>query len=224
MANARVGIVYYSLYGHVRKLAEAVVEGLDVAGCTAELLQVPEILSPEALKRLGAPSKAPDKVAQVADLKGYDGLLFGSPTRFGMIAGPLKRFMDSMGHTHFDDTPLVKIPRSLWKEEGLSGKPAGGFVSTGTQGGGQETTLLSLQIMLTHHGMMFVPLGYTTPLLNNMDEVHGASAWGPGCYAGPEGARVPSDLEKDIARHYGWKFGSIAAKLKEANEKHDSDE
>ena len=93
------------------------------------------------------------------------------------------------------------------------GKPAGVFFSTGTQGGGQETTALSMVSTFVHHGMVFVPMGYSTPLVTNMDEIHGGSPWGPGTLAGPTGARQPSQIEQDMATHYGGHFAAIAGMI-----------
>ena len=101
----------------------------------------------------------------------------------------------------------------LWMKGGLVGKTAGTFVSVGTQGGGQETVNLSVIPFFAHQGMVFVPLGYTEPKVFNYDEVHGASAYGCGTYAGPDGSRTPSDLEKEIAESHGKHFASITAKL-----------
>ena len=116
-----------------------------------------------------------------------------------MAAAQMKAFMDSTG--------------GLWMKGALIGKPAGIFFSTGTQGGGQETTALTFVTQLTHHGMIFVPLGYADPTIFNMEEVHGGSPYGSGTFAGPDGSRMPSDLEKGLAHTQGKNFGSIVKKL-----------
>jgi NAD(P)H dehydrogenase (quinone) len=134
------------------------------------------------------------------DLPDADGIMFGIPTRYGMAAAQVKALLDATG--------------SLWTAGKLIGKPAGIFFSTATQGGGQETTALTFLTQLTHHGMLWVPMGYSTPLLFNMDEVHGGSPYGAGTYAGPDGSRQPTALELDVAKHHGKHFGSIAAALK----------
>lgn len=128
-----------------------------------------------------------------------DGFLFGYPTRFGMLPAQAKAFWDSTG--------------GLWMKGALVGKPAGVFFSTGTQGGGQETTALTSVTQLVHHGMIYVPIGYSSPLVTDMSEVHGGSPYGAGTLAGPDGSRQPSELELKLARHQGKHTGSIVAKL-----------
>mmetsp|Transcript_12535 Transcript_12535/g.41017 ORF Transcript_12535/g.41017 Transcript_12535/m.41017 type:complete len:137 (+) Transcript_12535:417-827(+) len=132
----------------------------------------------------------------------YDGFLFGTPTRFGMASAQMKAFLDATG--------------GLWLKGKLVGKPAGLFFSTGTQGGGQETTALTFLTQLTHHGMIYVPIGYSSPLLMNMDEIHGGSPYGAGCFAGTDGSRKPSQLELDIAKHQGSYFAGVVTKLAKA--------
>ena len=199
--NPKIAIVYYSMYGHVRTLALEEKKGLESVGCDVTLLRCPETLSAEVLSKMSAPPGigADDAEATAAQLADYDGLLFGIPTRFGMAAAQVKAFLDSTG--------------GLWGKNALLGKPAGVFFSTGTQGGGQETTALTFVTQLTHHGMIFVPLGYATPKLFNMDEVHGGSPYGAGTLAGADGSRQPSTLEKEIAAAQGAHFGTIAVKL-----------
>ena len=138
-------------------------------------------------------------IATAATLVDYDGILFGIPTRYGMAAAQMKAFMDTTG--------------GLWAGGKLVGKPAGVFFSTATQAGGQETTALTWVTQLTHHGMIFVPLGYTNPALFNMDEVHGGSPYGPGTIAGPDGSRQPSQLELGVAKGYGSYFTGVARAL-----------
>mmetsp|Transcript_70218 Transcript_70218/g.158771 ORF Transcript_70218/g.158771 Transcript_70218/m.158771 type:complete len:192 (-) Transcript_70218:43-618(-) len=191
------------MYGHVKTMALSVKEGLEEKGCTVDLLQVPETLPSEVLEAMHAPPKDPEvPIATATTLPDYDGIIFGLPTRFGMAPAQMKSFMDSTGQ--------------LWMTGALIGKPAGCFFSTGTQGGGQETTALTWVTQLTHHGMVYVPMGCANPLLMNMEEIHGGSPWGPGCYAGPDGSRQPSKLEKDLAKHYGGHFAGIAIKLSSA--------
>ncbi|KAF1331194.1 Nad quinone oxidoreductase, partial [Globisporangium splendens] len=128
-----------------------------------------------------------------------DGILFGFPTRFGSFPSQVKSFLDSTG--------------GLWQTGALVGKPAGIFFSTGTQGGGQETTAFTTLTYLAHQGLTFVPLGYRSPLLFNFEEIHGGSAWGAGTYAGPDGSRQPSKLELDVAKVQGESFAQVAKKL-----------
>ena len=139
-------------------------------------------------------------ISDPAELEGFDGFIFGSGTRFGMIASQLKAFLDSTG--------------GLWAKGALVGKTAGFFYSTGTQGGGQETTALTFITQLTHHGIIYIPIGYSDPSLMNMDEVHGGSPYGAGTLAGPTGARQPSALELGVAEHQGKHIATITGALK----------
>ncbi|GAB4818619.1 hypothetical protein N2152v2_005665 [Parachlorella kessleri] len=190
-----------STYGHIYQLAQKVKAGVDsVPGFEGVLLQVPEILPEEVLKAMHAPPKPDVPVAKAADLPQYDGIIFGAPTRFGMVAAQMKAFIDSTG--------------GLWQSGALVGKPASVFVSTGTQGGGIETTALTFYTQLAHHGMVIVPTGYSFgERLFGMDEVRAGTAYGASTYAGPTGARQPSELELDYAQHQGSYFARIAGKL-----------
>lgn len=197
----KIAVIYYSTYGHVRGLAQKVVEGVNsVEGCEAKLFQVPETLPAEVLAKMGAPPKADDPIITADELKEYDGFLFGIPTRFGMMASQIKSFLDSTG--------------GLWQAGALVGKPAGVFVSIGTQGGGMETTALTAVTQFAHHGMVFVPCGYSFgPGLFDVNEVRGGSAYGAGTLAGADGSRQPSKLELDYAQHQGKHFAGVAKKL-----------
>jgi len=184
------------MYGHVKAMAEKVKEGIEKAGCEVVIYQVAETLPEEVLTKMGAPPKDESHpVLDVADLPQADGIIFGVPTRFGMLPTQMKAMFDATG--------------SLWQTGALVGKPAACFFSTGTQGGGQETTALTLVTQLTHHGMIFVPIGYTCPLLFNMEEIHGGSPYGAGTYAGADGSRMPSELELNVAAHQGEYFAGI---------------
>jgi len=136
----------------------------------------------------------------LSELEQYDGILFGTGTRFGMIPTQLKTLFDATG--------------GIWAKGGFIGKTGGIFFSTGTQGGGQETTALTFLTQLTHHGMIYVPIGYSDPSLFNMEEIHGGSPYGAGTFAGPTGARQPSALELGVAEHQGKYFAGITAQLK----------
>ncbi|PRW51183.1 putative NAD(P)H dehydrogenase (quinone) FQR1-like 1 [Chlorella sorokiniana] len=197
----KIAVIYYSTYGHVRALAQKVVEGVNsVEGCEATLFQVLETLPADVLAKMGAPAKADDPVITAEQLKDFDGFLFGIPTRFGMMASQVKAFLDSTG--------------SLWQAGSLVGKPAGVFVSIGTQGGGMETTALTAVTQFAHHGMVFVPTGYSFgPALYDTNEVRGGSAYGAGTLAGATGSRQPSKLELDYAQHQGKYFAGVAKKL-----------
>ena len=153
---------------------------------------------------MGSPPKSEDPVATPEDLTKYDGVLFGIPTRYGMMAAQMKAFWDSTG--------------SLWQAGALVGKPAGIFVSTGTQGGGQETTALTALTHLSHHGMIYVSMGYINPLMFDNSEVRGASAYGPGTLAGADGSRQPSANELTLCRDYGGHFATVSSNLKKGRE------
>eukprot|EP00287_Rhodomonas_sp_CCMP768_P008859 CAMPEP_0196739512 /NCGR_PEP_ID=MMETSP1091-20130531/23018_1 /TAXON_ID=302021 /ORGANISM="Rhodomonas sp., Strain CCMP768" /LENGTH=182 /DNA_ID=CAMNT_0042084097 /DNA_START=110 /DNA_END=658 /DNA_ORIENTATION=+ len=180
-------------------MAGAIKKGVEAGGCEAVLLQVPETLPDDVLGKMGAPPKGDDPLAVVADLPSYDGIIFGIPGRYGTFPSQFKSFWDATG--------------SLWQKGALTGKPAGVFVSTGTQGGGQETIGLTMVTQMVHHGMVFVPLGYRDPKVFDFSEVHGASPYGAGCYAGPDGSRQPSSLELAVAETQGKSFAEVAAKL-----------
>jgi NAD(P)H dehydrogenase (quinone) len=158
-----------------------------------------ETLPDEVLKKMGAPPKADDAVATPDALVNFDAILFGIPTRFGMAPAQMKALMDSTGQ--------------LWQSGSLIGKPAGIFFSTGTQNGGQETTALTFITQLVHHGMIFVPMGFSTPLLFDLAAPHGGSPYGSGTIAGPDGSRMPSELEKQMAVHHGQHFGAVVTKF-----------
>ncbi|RQM06949.1 hypothetical protein DH86_00000098 [Scytalidium sp. 3C] len=198
----KVAIVFYSLYGHIQKLAEAEKEGLKKAGIEADLYQVPETLPEEVLTKMHAPPKNSSiPIATPEALTKYDAFLFGIPTRYGNFPGQWKAFWDATG--------------ALWASGALYGKYAGVFVSTGTPGGGQESTVLASISTLTHHGIIFVPLGYknTFAQLANLSEVRGGSPWGAGTFAGADGSRQPSALELEIATTQGESFGKIVSQV-----------
>jgi len=190
------------MYGHIGSMARKVKEGVNsIDGCEGVLYQVPETLSEEVLGKMGAPPKDIDvPVIKADDLESADGIIFGIPTRFGMAAAQMKSFMDSTG--------------GLWMKQKLAGKPAGIFVSTGTQCGGQETTAMTWVTQLVHHGMIFVPTGYQSPGSQmQMDSIQGGSPWGSGTYAAGDGSRQPSEPELTLAKLQGEGFAKVAKKL-----------
>ncbi|HEY9249465.1 MAG TPA: NAD(P)H:quinone oxidoreductase [Rariglobus sp.] len=202
--STKIKVIFHSLYGHVYQLAEALAEGArSVPGAEVEILQVAETLPDEVLVKMGAleakKAFAHIPVAKPADLTDADGLLFGSGTRFGSASAQLQAFFDSTG--------------GLWAKGALIGKPAGVFVSTGTQHGGQETTLVSMHTFLLHHGMVVVGVPYAAQELTKMDDVTGGSPYGAGTLAGADGSRQPSANELAIARFQGKHLAQIAAKL-----------
>ncbi|KAK4254014.1 hypothetical protein QN277_009450 [Acacia crassicarpa] len=199
----KVYIVYYSTYGHVEKLAREIKKGADsVEGVEAKLWQVPETLPEEVLVKVRAPPKSDVPVIKPRELTEADGFLFGFPTKFGLMSAQFKSFMDETG--------------GLWRAQALAGKPAGFFCSTGSQGGGQETTILTSITQLVHHGMIFVPIGYTFGEgMFEMEKVKGGSPYGAATLAGDVGFnREASDLELAQAFHQGKYFAGIAKKLK----------
>ncbi|KAL4864704.1 hypothetical protein BDV12DRAFT_175805 [Aspergillus spectabilis] len=191
----KVAIVFYSLYGHVEKLAQAELKGIQAAGGNADVYQIAETLSDEVLAKMHAPPKSSVPVLEMPEqLLEYDAVLFGIPTRYGNFPAQWKTFWDRTG--------------GIWASGGFFGKYAGLFVSTGTLGGGQESTAIAAMSTLTHHGFLYVPLGYKTafPLLANLEEIHGGSAWGAGTFAGADGSRQPTALELQIAETQGKSF------------------
>jgi len=197
----KVAIVFYSMYGHIGKLAEAEKEGLKKAGIEADLYQVPETLPQEVLTKMHAPPKSDYPVADAKILEQYDAFLFGIPTRYGNFPAQWKAFWDSTG--------------GQWGTGAYWGKYAGIFVSSGTQGGGQESTAIAALSTLTHHGIIYVPLGYKTafPVLANLNEIRGGSPWGAGTFASADGSRQPTALELELATIHGESFGTAVSKV-----------
>jgi len=193
-----IHIIIYSLYGHIAILAEEEKKAIIAAGGRAVIFTVPETLPAEVVQKMhGKASEYP--VATTETLTQADGVLFGVPTRFGVVPAQIKAYLDSTGQ--------------LWFTGALQGKPAGVFVSTSQQGGGQETTALTLLPVLAHHGMIFVPTGYSVPSAMNAVEAHGGSAYGAGTLTNSDGSRLPSDLEKLMASTQGTLFTKVVAKL-----------
>jgi NAD(P)H dehydrogenase (quinone) len=194
MSGPKIGIIIYTLYGHVSTMAEAVKKGVESAGGSATIYQVPETLPQEVLTKMSAPPKPNYPVATANDLPQYDGYLIGISTRYGSWPAQLKTFWDSTGQ--------------LWQTGALSGKFVGAFLSTAGPGGGQESTFLSIMSTFVHHGMVFVPLGYAHAFaqLTNLSEVHGGSPWGAGTFAGADGSRQPTPHELEVAEIQGKVF------------------
>ena len=190
----KVAIIIYSLYHHVAQLAEEEKKGIEAAGGRADIFQVAETLPQDVLTKMHAPARPNYPIASADTLTQYDAFLFGIPTRFGNFPAQFKAFWDTTG--------------GLWASGALHGKYAGVFVATGTQGGGQETTIVNSLSTLVHHGIIFVPLGYAKAfaLQSNLEEIHGASPYGAGTFAGADGSRQPTKLEKEIAFAQGKAF------------------
>jgi len=192
------------MYGHVYRLAEAIAEGArQVPKTEVTLYQVPELMSEEALEKSGAKAArqafAHIPVAKPDDLAKADAIIFGSPTRFGNMCAQMRNFLDQTG--------------PLWFKGALVGKVGSVFSSTGTQHGGQETTITSFHSTLLHHGMIIVGVPYTVQELLNMDEITGGTPYGATTLAGADGSRLPSENELAIAKFQGKHVAEIAQKL-----------
>ncbi|CAO2656890.1 Nn.00g056930.m01.CDS01 [Neocucurbitaria sp. VM-36] len=198
----KIAIVYYSMYGHIKQLADAELKGIKEAGGDAELFQIAETLPEDVLQKMYAAPKATDVTVldDPAQLEPFDGILFGIPTRYGNFPAQYKAFWDKTG--------------KQWQQGSFWGKYAGLFISTGTLGGGQESTAIASMSTLTHHGFIYVPLGYkhTFADLANLDEVHGGSPWGAGTFAAGDGSRQPTALELRVATAQGKAFYETVAK------------
>ena len=202
---AKILIVHYSMYGHIYKMAEAIAEGVrEVEGCEVEIKRVPETLPHEVLEKMGAveaqKSMAHIPVATVEELTEADGIIFGTPTRFGNMCGQMRQFLDATG--------------SLWLNGSLIGKVGSVFVSSATQHGGQESTILSFHISLLHQGMVVVGLPYSFAGQMDNSEITGGSPYGATTITGSQGERMPSDNELAGARFQGAHVARIAKKLK----------
>ncbi|MHB1218968.1 MAG: NAD(P)H:quinone oxidoreductase [Alphaproteobacteria bacterium] len=197
---AKVLILYYSMYGHIETMAEAVAEGAKgVAGVEVTVKRVPELVPADVLEMSGAKADQKAPVATVAELAGYDAIIFGTPTRFGNMAAQMRNFLDQTG--------------GLWAKGALIGKVGSVFASTATQHGGQETTITSFHSTLLHHGMVIVGVPYSCAGLSKMDQVTGGGPYGAATLAGPDGKRQPSRNELEIARFQGKHVAEIAKKL-----------
>jgi len=201
----KIKIVFYSTYGHIYQLAEAVAQGArELAGAEVELLQVPETLSTDILQKMGAVEAkkafAHVPLVDIKKLAEADAIILGSPTRFGSAAAQMQAFMDATG--------------SLWATGALIGKVGSAFTSTASQHGGQETTLLSMSTFFYHHGMVIVGVPYSNQELLKMDELTGGTPYGASAIVGPKGERLPSKNELAIGKAQGRHVAAIAAKLK----------
>jgi NAD(P)H dehydrogenase (quinone) len=202
----KVKVIFYSMYGHIYKMAEAVAEGArEVAGAEVELLQVPELIPDAVLEKSGAKKArkafAHIPVAKPADLADADAIIFGTPTRFGNMCAQMRNFLDQTG--------------GLWARNALVGKVGSVFTSSATQHGGQETTIISFHITLLHHGMIIVGLPYSEARQTTMDEITGGSPYGASTICGAEGGRMPSENELAMARFQGRHVATIAQKLRQ---------
>lgn len=203
--STRIQVVFYSMYGHVYTMAEAVAEGArSVPDCHVELLQVPELVPESVLEQYGAKAAraafAHIPTAEVPRLAEADAIIFGTPTRFGNMAAQMRNFLDQTG--------------KLWMEGQLVGKVGSVFASTASQHGGQETTITSFHSTLLHHGMIIVGVPYAEQRLLNMKEITGGTPYGATTLADADGSRKPSENELAIARYQGAHVAAIAKRLK----------
>jgi NAD(P)H dehydrogenase (quinone) len=195
----KVLVLYYSAYGHIEKMAEAVAQGAREAGATVDIKRVPELV-PEEIARKSyykLDQKAP--VAKIEDLANYDAVIVGTGTRFGRMASQMTNFLDQAG--------------GLWAKGALNGKVGGAFTSSATQHGGNETTLFSIITNLLHFGMVVVGLDYGHAGQMKLDEITGGAPYGATTITGGDGARQPSESELAGARYQGRRIAETAAKL-----------
>jgi NAD(P)H dehydrogenase (quinone) len=202
--SAKVQVIFYSTYGHVYRLAEAVAEGARaVAGSDVQVLQVAETLPADVLEKMGATEAkkafAHVPVADPRRLAEADGIILGTPTRYGAATAQMRAFLDNTG--------------GLWMSGALIGKVGSAFTSTASQHGGQETTLLTLSTFFFHMGMVIAGVPYSSQELLELGEVSGGTPYGASTIAGPRGERQPTENELAIARAQGRHVAQIAAKL-----------
>jgi NAD(P)H dehydrogenase (quinone) len=197
---ARILVLYYSSYGHIAKMADAVADGVRQAGHEVEIRRVPETAPPEVAKAAGfVADHTHPEVEGINSLAEYDGLIIGAPTRFGRMPSQMAGFLDQAG--------------GLWFTDALVGKVGAAFTSTAAQHGGQETTLFSIITNLLHFGCTVVGLDYGFKAQNGVDVVRGGSPYGATTIANNDGSRLPSDVELDGARYLGRRVAETAAKL-----------
>lgn len=196
---AKILVLYYSMYGHVERMAQAVAEGARAAGADVTTKRVPELVPREVLEKSGAKLDQAAPIASPQELDQYDAIIVGCPTRYGRMAAQMCQFWDQTG--------------GLWAQGKLIGKVGSAFSSTASQHGGQETTLMSIYTMLFHHGLVLVGLPYSAAGLVRLDEVTGGTPYGATTIAGGRGERQPSENELDLARFQGRHVAEITAKL-----------
>ncbi|GAB3395470.1 NAD(P)H:quinone oxidoreductase [Azotobacter armeniacus] len=195
----KILILYYSMYGHIERMAEAVADGArSVPGVEVTLKRVPETMPEEVARKAGAKLDQAAPVADPKELADYDAILFGTPTRFGNMAGQMRNFLDQTG--------------GLWVSGALVGKFASVFTSTGT-GGGSETTITSFWHTLAHLGMVIVGLPYVLPELSDISELRGGSPYGAATIAGADGARRPSEKELILASFQGAHVARLTVRM-----------
>jgi len=197
---SKILVVYHSSYGHIETLAEAIAEGAKgVAGTEVSLKRVAELMSDDAMQGAGMKTDQAADIADPKELGEYDGVIFGTPTRFGNMSAQMRNFLDQTG--------------GLWMSGALIGKVGSVFTSSAVQHAGQETTITSFHTTLLHHGMVIAGVPFSVPELSNTDEVSGGSPYGASTIAGGDGSRTPTDNELAIARAQGAHVAKLAAKL-----------
>ncbi len=197
---AKVLVLYYSMYGHIEIMSKAVAEGVrKVEGTEVFVKRVPELMSADVARKVGAKLDQSAPIATVDELPNYDAIIFGTPTRFGNMCAQMRNFLDQTGR--------------LWLNGGLIGKVGSVFTSTGTQHGGQETTITSFHTTLLHHGMIIVGVPYSCQEIMNMNEITGGSPYGASTLAGGDGSRQPSENEIRIAHFQGAHVAEVAKRL-----------
>jgi len=197
---AKILVLYYSMYGHIEIMADAIAEGVGtVDGVEATTKRVPEIIPEDRARAMGVKLDQKAPLATTEELADYDAIIFGTPTRFGNMAAQMRNFLDQTG--------------KLWMNGALIGKVGSVFTSTGTQHGGQETTITSFHSTLLHHGMVIVGVPYSCKGLTVMTEITGGSPYGSSTLAGGDGKRTPSENELEIARFQGRHVAEIAKRL-----------
>lgn len=202
--SVKVQVIFYSMYGHIYQMAEAVAAGArEVEGAEVTLLQVPELIPEESLIRTGAKA-ARDKFAHIPfatpdRLPEADAIIFGTPTRFGNMVAQMRNFLDQTG--------------KLWAQGALIGKAGSVFTSSATQHGGQESTILTFHPTLLHHGMVIVGMPYSEARQTGVDEIKGGSPYGASTITGGDGSRMPSEAELGMAAFQGRHVTQIAKKL-----------
>ncbi len=196
----KVLVLYYSMYGHIERMAEAIAEGANtVEGVEVVVKRVPEIIPEDKARAMGVKLDQKAAIATTEELPRYDAIIFGTPTRFGNMAAQMRNFLDQTG--------------KLWMEGALIGKVASVFTSSATQHGGQETTITSFHSTLLHHGMIISGVPYSCKGLTVMTEISGGSPYGASTLAGGDGKRTPSDNELEVARFQGQHVAQIAKRL-----------
>ena len=196
---SKILVLYYSSYGHIETMAEAIAKGAaSVDGIDVTVKRVPELMPEDVARNAGVKLDQAAPIATPSELADYDAVIFGTPTRFGNMASQMRNFLDQTG--------------GLWAKGALIGKVGSVFVSTGT-GGGNETTITSFHATLLHHGMVIVGAPYSAPELTQIDEVRGGSPYGAGTIAGADGSRTPTTRELSLAEFQGAHVAAIAKRL-----------